>query len=452
MNYKEILSQEQYKIFDSIIQDIQINHDEGCFGENIIMITGQAGTGKSFLSAALIKYLEDTKISTRPIKCTALTHKAAAELQKKLKEVNSSLKTGTIHSYLKIKASINYQTGKEEFKVERNAKIVPSSVLFIDECSMIDADLFKIIREHMELYETVIMIGDEYQTPPVNRGDFNLFTHPSIKTHKLENIVRQAAGNPIIQLSNEIVQKIKTKDFNVNFCNDLILKSACEEIVQCSPNEFIVNYINYTKNDVNKPLKGSRFTQALITTFTNDRVNKYNTIAKTIYKNTRNINFIDQGDIVVTQEPAFNQYTKDIELSGNSEFFVQKLTKETFEDIPCLILENDDHPYFFLRVIDEHDFLALQMYNKKLQYYKNNALLASGKQKFKAWQAFYNFKRSFVTIKQIFACTTHKAQGTTVNRIYVDMNNMPWEYDIDLAYRLTYVACTRSTDKLIVTL
>ena len=448
-----ILNDEQQAIFDAVVEDIKINKDEGCFGDNIIIITGQAGTGKSFLSAAIVNYLEENPISKFPVKCIALTHKAANEFSKKLSSGLSGSKASTIHSYLNIRAVIDFKTGKEKFEVQQGAKIQRSSVLFIDEVSMIDEDLFNIIRKHSEFYETVIMIGDEYQVPAVNSSNFNLFNYPGVRVHKLEKVVRQAENNPIIQMVSEIVQKIKDKDFDLNFCRNLITaySSRHYEIKHLDIENFIKDYRSYVETSIGQPLVNSKFTSALITTFTNERVDKYNQLAKKIFKQNNNPDYIDIGDILVLQEPAFSPYTGDVELPANTEFLVDNLVMENHKGIQCYALRSKTFPNFYLRVIDETDTHQLSLYNTKLDNFKKQAICADSKNKGVYWKQYYDFKHTFCCVKQIYACTTHKAQGSTVERIYVDLNNMPWGRDIELAYRLTYVACTRSTDEVICT-
>ncbi len=437
-----MLNEEQQNYYNQINYIVESNIEEGDFETPHILVTGKAGSGKSYLISALVKYFTDnTNKLKRKSQCTALTHKALNELRKKLKEndVNEDDLNGvsTLHSYFGIKAQINYKTGEEEFKVDRFKKPKKCGILFIDEVSMMDDVLWKIVKSQRHLYSAIILCGDEFQVPPVNDSDYNIFNDSSIKKFKLNNIVRQAADNPIIKLASEIVQKIETKDFkNKSFCLKRIddySKIHTEINYTHDSSEFIRWYYDIVKEDAGKPIFESKFYTSLITTFTNKTVNSFNYIAKSIYRSTNKINFIDEGDVVVLQDPGFDPYIPDsIIFQNNSEILVQRLEEDTYEGIPIYIIHTDET---FLRVAKPE---GEELLNSKLSKLANNAKLNG-----KLWRNYYDFKKKFVSIKQVFACTTHKAQGSTVENVFVDLRDMPWVQDTELAFRLCYVAITR---------
>jgi len=444
------LNKDQQQIFNAIFKSIMMHKKEGYFGSNYMMITGAAGTGKSTLAAEIIRYFTHNDILRNDIQCTALTHKALNELRKKMDEIgideNDLNGISTIHSYMGIKPVINPKTGKEEFKAEYNSKQKKCSILIIDEVSMMDNELFKIVQNGTQLFDEIILIGDEFQVPPVNNTEMKLFKDPNIQKFELTEVTRQAKGNPIIQLSQEIVHKIRNKDYkNVNFCIDKIKEYSKHDQIEIHDKAgFLDNYADYVKNDHGKFLPDSKFTDAMITTFTNDAVNYYNYIAKCIYKQSNNINYIDVGDILVPQNPVFHPYNgDDIIAMNNAEIYVHELEEITYEGIPCFKVFFGES---FMRVVKPD---SIDIYDTKLEEIKYLALNAEPKQKGAYWQQFYAFKNKFAVVKQIFACTLHKAQGSTVDRVFIDLNNMPWRRDPDLAFRLTYVGITRSADKCI---
>jgi len=224
------LNKEQSGYYKEIIENIEQNHKDGAFDENHLMITGKAGVGKSFLTAQIVKYFQDNPISKYGIRVTTTTHKALAEIKKKLNQVNVDINAlnglSTVHSYFNIKPKINYKTGEEEFNIDTYAKQPKKcSILVIDEVSQMDEKLWNIVKSQRHLYETILLVGDEFQLQPVNTSEYNLFQDQNIKKFKLRNIVRQAKDNPIIQLASDIVEKIENKDFtDTSFC----IKKAIE--------------------------------------------------------------------------------------------------------------------------------------------------------------------------------------------------------------------------------
>jgi len=447
-----VLNDEQQAYFDDIVSNIVQNHADGAFDANYLLITGKAGSGKSTLSAKLAKYFTDKPISKYKVQCTALTHKAKAELQKKLASVGikpDDMNISTVHSYFNIKAKINYKTGVEEFDVDSYAKKPKKcSLLLIDEVSMMDEALFKLVKSQKHLYETIILIGDEFQVPPVNESNYNLFQDNNIHKFKLNNIVRQAQNNPIILLASEIVEKIENKDYkDVSFC----LKKASEYSKTTNKIEIVGNnrqlvekYYEYVKEDIGKPIMESKFYKSFFTTFTNKTVNSLNYVAKCIYKNSNKINYLDEGDLLVMQSPAFDDFLPDVIIAqNNAEILVKKIIDDTYENIPVYIVYFDaEAGENTLRIVKPE---SIDLYNAHLEKLAQRARV-DGRQ----WKMFYDFKKKFAEVKQAFAATLHKLQGSTVDRVFIEARDLPWNNDPNLAYRLFYVSITRTSDKAVI--
>jgi exodeoxyribonuclease V len=73
----------------------------------------------------------------------------------------------------------------------------PYALLIVDEASMVSDDLLETLRS---FHVPILAVGDHGQLPPV-RGQGSLMRAPDIR---LEKIHRQAAGNPIIALSERV--------------------------------------------------------------------------------------------------------------------------------------------------------------------------------------------------------------------------------------------------------
>lgn len=442
----EILNDEQGYCFKNIVENIKLNHDEGAFDANYILITGKAGSGKSFLSANIVKYFQDNPISKYNIQATSLTHKALNELKKKLNQSKVKIHNlnglSTVHSYFNIKATINYKTGVEEFKLSVYAKKPKKcSILLIDEVSMMDEELFKLVKSQRHLYETIILIGDEFQVPPINNSDYNLFQDKNILNFKLNKIVRQAKDNPIIMLASEIVEKIKNKDYkNPSFCIKKTIEYAKltnKIVVVDNTQNLVQEYFNYVASDIGLPIINSKFSKSFFTTFTNKTVDSLNYVGKCIYRQTNEINYIDVGDLLVLQSPAFDPYLNDVIIKqNNSEIEVEKLDEDEYEGIAIYNVHFEDN---FIRVIKP---TSMYLFEKKLEI-----LAARAKINSKEWHNFYNFKKKFTEIKQCFAVTAHKSQGSTVDEVFIDSRDLPWKQNIDLAFRLYYVMITRCSNK-----
>ena len=146
---------------------------------------GYAGTGKTTLARHLAQAVDGKVLYA------AFTGKAAQVMRSKGCECAS-----TIHSLI-------YKTresGEEvpSFDLWDDAPASKASLIVIDECSMVDAELG---RDLMSFGVPVLVLGDPAQLPPIQGGGFFTEAEPDAM---LTEVHRQACDNPIIRLSMDI--------------------------------------------------------------------------------------------------------------------------------------------------------------------------------------------------------------------------------------------------------
>jgi len=183
------------------------------------LITGQAGTGKTYLLAKFIEYLENKK---KTVGITASTGIAATHLG-----------GVTIHSWcgMGIKENITASDIKKMFTKNKTAikRIQEADVLIIDEVSMLHAHQLDMINEICCRVRTglgpfgglqVVLCGDFFQLPPVsrvkNRGDFvhlsSAWEQMDLTVCYLEKQYRQSENNDLYRLLNEIRESRVTEE------------------------------------------------------------------------------------------------------------------------------------------------------------------------------------------------------------------------------------------------
>lgn len=174
--------------------------------QGFITIGGYAGTGKTTSLAVFREHLLRAKPDLK-VAFASYTGKATRVLSQTLKSMGALYKqdfVGTLHSL--IYSPVVGGDGSErevggvignfsQISWERKTKL-PYQLIFVDEASMIDRELWRDLRA-FEI--PIVAVGDHGQLPPI-RGNFNLMEKPVLK---LETIHRQVADNPIIQLSLE---------------------------------------------------------------------------------------------------------------------------------------------------------------------------------------------------------------------------------------------------------
>ena len=197
INYLEIKNKITYDVSqkDAIL---------GALNNNIIIITGGPGTGKTTIVKAIIYLLKELyKASDEEIALLAPTGRASKRLTE-----STTLPAQTIHRYLgwdkdtgRFEAD-NYNPNKEKY-------------IIVDESSMIDTILLSSLFDGTRKDAKYIFVGDHHQLPSVGEGQIlrDLIDSQAIKVVKLNCLYRQNEGSYIIDLADEI----RNKNLNPNF-------------------------------------------------------------------------------------------------------------------------------------------------------------------------------------------------------------------------------------------
>ncbi len=119
----------------------------------LTILAGGPGTGKTHTAAQLALAFSGKKILVG-----APTGKAAANLEVKLQ---GKARCGTLHALLGLRG------GKD---LQRSGPELEADLIVVDECSMIDAELFVHFLSRVKLGTRLILMGDPEQLPPVEAG------------------------------------------------------------------------------------------------------------------------------------------------------------------------------------------------------------------------------------------------------------------------------------------
>ena len=410
-------------------------------------LIGQAGVGKSFLTALFLKECQDL-IGAYAIQATSTTHKASGVLDKFMKNNDLSvIESGTIHSYLKMTLQ---RDGKTK-KLKRGGRNKPKRVklLVVEEASMIPDDLYKYILEDYGVYfDKLLFIGDKLQLPPVNNiGESKAFD--SELQFELTEIVRQASDNPIISLGDHLrrcILESKKPELKTDIVGSsgvlcmgsdkfdrLMFKSFDSPDALNDPDTCrTIAWTNAQVESTNRKVKQSLF---------GDDYERYNI-----------------GDTVMAYQAVLSKAfgVKTVEANNCEEFCVLDVQfgpHPIYSDIDCdiLHLKGDMNKEVTAYVVCEDDQAA---YNKVLNKYA----------KAKKWNKFYDLKEYFDIIEPAYSLTSHKSQGSSFKNVFVNERNMRSILDmrlpspcntrmltnkekLDTYLRCLYVGVTRATDR-----
>lgn len=168
-------------------RDVVIN----ALKNNVTIISGKAGSGKSSTVRSILTIYSKAGYQ---IGCCALSAKAAMVIRE-----STGFPATTIHRMLGCQ-------GANKFKYSKDNPL-PFNVLFIDEGSMISADIFYLIFQAIKPQTKLIICGDNGQLPPIGYGNiFNdlLDMREYLNSYELTKVMRQAADSGITSDANVI--------------------------------------------------------------------------------------------------------------------------------------------------------------------------------------------------------------------------------------------------------
>ena len=221
--------------------------------DQTFVLSGYAGTGKTFLIDYVVRHVLRLKIGEEAV-FVSPTGKAAANL------VKGGTVAGTVHSLI-------YVRDGEEFDVDENGEIIERQeltffkrekiderirLIIVDEASMINET---VLNDLLSFGVKCLFSGDEAQLPPVN-GTCTFLQNPH---YTMKEIVRQAADNPIIKVAT-MAREGKRIPFG-NYGDKVCVVSKSSLDMETRKRLFlkadqIICGRNKTRNALNKEIRG----------------------------------------------------------------------------------------------------------------------------------------------------------------------------------------------------
>lgn len=402
-------------------------------GYKRIILSGEAGVGKTFVTTQLIDhYLKAMKTSRSKwsedsIYVTAPTNKALSILQAKVK-THPSITFKTTHSALKYQRFIDDKQDKVYFKPVASDKNPPfeSCILaFVDECSMLES---RMVGHTDDLNFPIIFVGDSAQLNPIKEPISPVFNrnYPNIV---LEEIVRQGEGNPIIDLSRNI-SWIKLRESNVTtdgagyiFKNDKT--KIIENLAEINGTDEL-KYLAYTNDDV-------------------DSINKV--VRQRIYG--LHPAKVELGETLVMDAPKGEHWiNKEIKVED-----VKIITEQV--SIPTALSRYTIHgptncdkiKMRVYRVNDDFNIIHEQSEGMYAAIF--NSIVTNCNQLGWSWKGKYFFAEQFGQTKYNHAITIHKSQGSTYQQAVLNVGNVNSNRNADERKRMLYTGITRAAKLLI---
>lgn len=206
-NYEDKIKKLEEKLHITYNDD-QKKAIETSLNNNITIISGGPGTGKTTIINAIVKlYIEENKLfGTSIIENIALL--APTGRASKKMSLSTGLPAQTIHRFLK------WNKDSNDFQVNEHNKNF-QKLIVVDEMSMIDNSLMAALLKGIHSYVKLVLVGDSFQLPSVGPGLVlsDMINSDLFNFVPLNYIYRQSDNSYIPYLAREIKNKDLQEEF-----------------------------------------------------------------------------------------------------------------------------------------------------------------------------------------------------------------------------------------------
>lgn len=438
--------------------------------DSLYLTDGFKITHNTYLTTKIIEMLLSQK--NYKVCMTAPTNKAVKVLREKSNFIDVNLRFATIHSLLGL---VERQMPNGEIKFvedkERGNTAGGYDIIVIDETSMLNNELllgspyltglFE-IAEYNDIH--ILFVGDPKQIPPVGAKESIIFECPErygVVNWELDEIIRQAKGNPII----DVTMKVRN---NMHRPNALLVRedSYLEDV-----NEG-VHFLGIDDKDAFNQLLRTYFTSenfkenpdfSKVIAFTNKTVGLFNRkIRSMLFKIP--VNSLDKlyiGEKLLANSPILEVVDKETRIlfPTNAEFVVKSFTITTgmydgaeLKYYDTIVQYLDDGDVWIdkrIKIIHEESEPDIDLILDHYSTLAKNAKKGSF-EGMNAWAKFWEVKRMFADINYNYAITSHKSQGSTYDNVFAIESDIDIAKDIQLRNRIKYTAFTRPRKNLFI--
>lgn len=257
---------------NKIYSDEQIKAIENALNENITIISGGPGTGKTTIINAIVKlYIKENCLNNEDIINNIALLAPTGRASKKLSN-STSLPAYTIHRLLK------WHKDSDSFEYNEYNKLY-HKLLIVDECSMIDISLMKSLLCAYNSNIKLVLVGDIYQLPSVGPGLVlqDLINSDYFSFNMLNIIYRQSDNSYIPYLAKDI----KKQDIN----EEILTKKDDYNFIVCEKDKILENVIRCVQYGLSKGIDESKM-QVLAPMYKGDNgIDNLNLYLEKIYNN-----------------------------------------------------------------------------------------------------------------------------------------------------------------------
>lgn len=355
-------------------------------------LQGPAGFGKSYLLNHIEnewsvlnnqrKFLQMDTLTDIRFGCS--TNKAAAIL-------NDSQ---TIHKLFGLIPRKDFKTGKTYTVTTARTQDVGKSLIVLDEASMLNESILKIVDNYTSEAK-VLFVGDQYQLAPIGSS-----TSPAF-----------SKGYPSAELTVPMRQDKDSHLFKeVLKLRDAVIKGE--------------HYLIQEGEGVTV-LGASEFKQRMLQSFS-------------LQEDARVLAYTNK------QVEGYNKYIQK-SLHGSSDFAVGDVV---IANNRCLDSSQIEQSYRISQINGNHvtlnDGVTYPIPMNKSAWFQEIKAAERAASKSGQWEEYFHLKEGFLDIRYGFSCTVDKSQGSTYEKVFIDLQNLYSCRNLNTLLRLLYVAVSRA--------
>jgi exodeoxyribonuclease V len=396
-------------------------------------ISGKPGVGKTTMVKIVLADLLKADIEAGPaagfdinVAGICLAHQAKNVLGEHIPNVFTFAKA------YGLKEDIDEVTGERTFVYDKFADAVIIGernipVFVHDEVSQYTEEMLKIVYERTPIFSKMIFIGDRAQLPPIDPENkmgkdadspiFNpdFYDFPDECQHELTERVRQAEGNPILELSDIIREEI----FGLQRLD--VVKEAIDKCIMKDG----IGYDYVPAREFLLHLEGRDMHSTRIIAFRNTAINRYNPMVRNHLMNSP-VNILAEGDMIAMRDTYFkeDEYGYPLFKLFNSE--ILELTRISTSNIRVSVGGNNYViESYVANIKNRHGQFIIPtetgqpIFERALQ---ETADLCTSRAL--PWDDFWKLKKEFCKWSYGYATTAYKSQGSTYETVYVDYDDI----------------------------
>lgn len=384
--------------------------------ETVFVLSGHSGTGKTTLIKTLLAglpaflqtvHLINPDYPEYEVKLTATTNKAAEAMSG-----ITGVDVATIHSFLGLRVQTDY-TKNITTLIPRSSIPKENVLLFIDEASYVDRQLLGYVFSLTRKCKIVFM-GDPAQLTPVKATGTPVFD-AGFSGAQLSQVVRQAAGNPIVDLSTKFRETVGNGQF-----------------FSFIPDGHHIQYME--RGDFNQAIETEftrsdwRHDDSKILAWTNKCVIGFNSMVRNQVKGDPEFQV---GDYAVVN--SFTTIGKD-SLKTDQLVQITNIQDTNRNGLNGRLYELDHRSNAFMPNSLAEKNLAIKQARARDDIHAVSIM-----------------ESQWVDLRAAYACTINKAQGSTYDKVFIDLDDVRRCNSGNQIARMLYVAVSRARHQVILT-